>query len=492
MLAKFKSLLSRSYLSRYLIFSLFVAIFSGYYSFDRLFSFQTSSLFTEFRFWGLFVCLLLLVIIFNMPRVTSKNLPGEFIALPVLILLFYGVVVLNSLVLGNTIDRSDNVIDSFYVAVLILLTLFIIKNRKDLIVFTVIAELIGLALFVLVIAGIENPEVRNARWSPIGGVITFYKLEFLACCAALYLFSIETNIRLKIIHLIIAVVTSFAALMTLSKAPLVGMLSVITFISIWLLSKNDYSRLLVVWLVFVLSLALFYIFGGENFETRLNQLEAKHQDSVNGPGVKHPDTPLTLSELIDIKKYNDKDLKFEDLGQEQKEKIKAIATVIGDGAPDYKNDLQGFIRYNDRLLLLYDRSYRSQLLAYSVHLSSIDRWKGIGAGNYSYLGFTSSGITAEHKHPHNILVEIFVEFGLIGLLLFGTAILVTLSLLLRVLIRESSALYLVAYVLFLFVTSMFSGDLYDFRLFWLISTVVIAAFLSPTAGPLKPKAIYPG
>lgn len=492
MLAKVKHQLSCEYLSRCLIFSFFIAIFSGYYSFDRLLSFQASSFLTEFRFWGLSVCLLLLLIIFSKLRLISHKPSGEYFLLPVIILLFYGVVVSNVIVLGNPSSMSDNLVDAIFVAVLVVLTLFIIKNKRDLVVFAVIAEVIGLALLVLVIAGIDNPEVKNARWSPIGGVITFYKLEFLACCAALYLSSIETNPKLKIIHLTIAVITSFASLMTLSKAPLIGMLAVIGFISTWLVSKNEFPRLLVVWLVFILSLAFFYLFGGENFESRLNALKAKHQDTVNRPSAKHPDTPLTLSELIDIKKFNDTDLKFEDLDQDEKEKIKAIATIIGDGAPDYRNDLQGFIRYNDRLLLLYDRSYRSQLLAYSVHLYSTDVWKGIGAGNYSYLGFTSSGNTAEHKYPHNILVEILVEYGLVGLLVFGLAFLVTSSLLLRVLIRETSSLYLVAYVLFLFVTSMFSGDLYDFRLFWLISAVIVAAYSSPAPGPLKSQVNYPG
>ncbi|WP_245724168.1 O-antigen ligase family protein [Natronorubrum texcoconense] len=115
------------------------------------------------------------------------------------------------------------------------------------------------------------------------------------------------------------------------------------------------------------------------------------------------------------------------------------------------------------LRIIYTGETETALLARFDHVgSSVELWIqsplfGHGIGSYGVL-FWGEDIVA---YPHNIILEVLSELGLIGLLLFGTIVVLSLSRLYLFynFLPKNMGSFLVSFILFWFISSLFSFDM---------------------------------
>jgi O-antigen ligase len=110
-----------------------------------------------------------------------------------------------------------------------------------------------------------------------------------------------------------------------------------------------------------------------------------------------------------------------------------------------------------------------------------------GAGLDGFYGLI--GVNRAIEYPHNYVLGVAAEGGLVGLILLGTAIVLWA----RTVRRGGDPRVTVPAVLaavFVFVSSLFSGDYYDARLAWLFAAMAAAAAVTRT-GPARPEQPVP-
>ena len=98
-------------------------------------------------------------------------------------------------------------------------------------------------------------------------------------------------------------------------------------------------------------------------------------------------------------------------------------------------------------------------IIYGDALKMIKEKPLFGYGIDSFTTYTG------HVYPHNLLLEMMVEIGLIGAIIFG--IFVFFSIIIIFKMRKSSLYILSGTPLYMIIVQMFSGEFYDFRYFFL-------------------------
>lgn len=476
------------------IASLFIGVFAGRFSLGRLFyGIQGDGIqgeWLQLRVLGIVFSAIFIITLVLIKGVENRKPSAQAILYLSCLGLLHISLILNAYFLGNAQVQAGYRLDGIIVLASFILAIFLFRSPMDLRILAHIAEATGIMLFTLAIAGFGNPELNGLGWAPIGGPITFYRIEFLAFCSALYLFATASTRVGKVFHLAVSTLALFATFMSLSKAPLVGATVVIAYFTFWLFSKRKYERLGFIYVVTIVSGTAFYIFGGAIIQARIEALDlAKPPSStIAKPPTSTIAKPITLAELIEVKKIYMGDVKFESLSKSQQARIIALDIVLGGGAPDYRTDLPAFIRHADRMVVMYDPAYRLHLFVHAVNMFRMHKWFGGGIGNYNYYGINMySTQFEEYKYPHNILLEILFTNGLVGLAFFAITLLIAASLMQRVLFRHDAAIFYIGYVIFVFVTSLFSGDIYDFRLFWFVALVLILSHLATSIKSSKVK-----
>lgn len=107
-----------------------------------------------------------------------------------------------------------------------------------------------------------------------------------------------------------------------------------------------------------------------------------------------------------------------------------------------------------------------------------------------FLGYGLNGYTIAtgEVYPHNTLLEMMVETGVVGAVYFAITCIITLLILKRY--RKSDNLIIAILPFYMQIVQMFSGDLYDFRYFFLFS-VICLYYMQPLEKKVKNKVTNP-
>jgi O-antigen ligase len=155
---------------------------------------------------------------------------------------------------------------------------------------------------------------------------------------------------------------------------------------------------------------------------------------------------------------------------------KVISTLADNGESNKltidKDVINKYLSEN-KLILLFDRSDRLSMWTLALRNFKDNPVLGLGYGNFIHTGFYLYYLEGSpiYGYPHNILLEIASQTGLIGLTIF--TILVTYSFILQFRTYKISSLsmYFTSFICFFFFVSQFGGDLYDFRYFWILALI---------------------
>ena len=110
-----------------------------------------------------------------------------------------------------------------------------------------------------------------------------------------------------------------------------------------------------------------------------------------------------------------------------------------------------------------------------------------GAGLDGFYGLI--GVNRAIEYPHNYVLGVAAEGGLIGLGLLAATILLWARVVRRGGGHPRETLPAVAAAVFVFLSSLFSGDYYDARLAWLFGALAAAAATTPAAAPVPATSL---
>lgn len=481
------------------ILLIFIAIFSGKFSFDR-FLVETSRIsWLELRIWAsVLACVVVLLLVrrghLKLPVLTKESVIGL-----TLLALLHGYFILNVALFGNTTRKAEYILDFSLVLLWAFLIVFYFRSQRELIIFSIVAEAAAIILFILALLGWGNPELNGYGWAPFGGPITFYRMEFLAFCAGLYLFRMSTTAYTKGLHLLVASIGVFSAFASLSKAAFIAALCVTLFVTFNLLSVKRYKQAAVVAAITCGISFGFFLVKGDLFQKRIewatgSAIPVRPAETAPSPAkpapspepAMRPGNPASpswnpqyaYSTRVLEKIQHHTITTIDELTELEQAQLRAIWQVFKEGdLPTSMKDLKPFLISINGMVVLNDGTSRlpMALAAWDAFLSH--KWFGIGIGNYVYKSFNSwANVIDSYYYPHNIVLEIIATAGLLGIAIFFVVIFYFLVLLRQRFAHWELSVYFTAFGVFIFLTALFSGDLYDFRIFWHVGLITLVCF----------------
>jgi hypothetical protein len=485
---------------RYLGMALvFVAIFSGKFSFDRFVAETSRTPWLELRIWAsALACAVALFLIYRghlkIPAFRKELLIGL-----AFIVLLHGYFIVNAVLIGDVTRQAEYILDFSLLLLWAFLIVFYFRSQADLIVFSIIAEAVALTLFILALLGWGNPSLNGGGWAPFGGTITFYRIEFLAFCAGLYLSTLTTATYSKGIHLMVAGIGLFSALASLSKAAFIAAFCVALVAIFNLLSIKQYQRAAG---IAIITCAVFFGFfwtKGDLLQNRLEQATGSAlmvrpaEPIVCPPAIISPPWSLlrTYSTTILEKIKLQQAISIDDLTEEERTQLRALWHVFKkDDLPHYLADLKPFLISINGMVVLNDGTTRLPMALAAWDAFVLHKWLGIGVGNYIYQSFNNcTGVIDTYRYSHNIILEILATTGLVGIVLFLVVIFYFQVLLRQCFLQQKSSIYFAAYGGFIFLTALFSGDIYDFRVYWYVGLIALICFHVGSQGKGDPECI---
>jgi len=457
----------------------------------------------EFRLWGVVALIVLL-------RSSLRDAWG--FREPILV----GTLCLLAFLVGRSIGLDNTavpILDALYLSIEVGAVAILAKRRESLKTMRTLALALAVLLFLLALWGVKNEDLNGAGWAPIGGPITFYRIEYLGLCIALYCFLA----RPRIVYLLMIGVFFFATWSSLSKIALVASIVALAPVYVVGLARNQYKQLLLLSSALLVAYFTWHAQLGSTMQLRVAQSAVLQQGQAGiGQDGRQPsrriqidcNTPSAASAVYcaseaDIKladaKSGEQPVTHEQEHASRNESrpetpsdcnkpratnsvhcasqadIKPVEATPGDRA---LNPGQDFSLRGDYCLLtavgemdclsstLTDRSGRLLMFAEAMRGFAQSPIIGNGLGQYTVRSINLNTQALEgYDYPHNILAEMAFSGGVIALGLMMLILAFAAHMFVNVPLREPRAAALVSFGIFMFLSALAAGDFYDLRLF---------------------------
>lgn len=467
------------------IFFVYVFILAGRFSIVKVIDNQGVTPWLQLQLWGGVLAGIVSLCLWHLNREKYYALKKEVIIFLCALFLFLGYFLMNAVLLGNAQFLGMYVNDVLMVLPGVLLITFFFQTPNDLIIFSKISECFGVGLFIFALFGFGNQELNGVGWAPFGGPFTFARLEFLTCCSGFYLAYVNrTTVSNFILHLSIAGIGLFSVLASQAKAAFLGVCVVILFNLYWDLvvsqdKKSKNKKLAIAAIVGVCFVVFFTTHFGQKLAARteaIGSVLGSRQSVETEPEEGTGSFPANVLK----KAYAGVELQFEHLTVEQQKTLRAVSEIIGTEIPKSSGAFVKFLESIAQLkfVLISDLSARMRLFLEAVENYQVNKWCGIGVGNYhlSVKNMYYEQMINEYYYPHNIILELLATTGRLGVSLFMVFVFSTFVLMHRLLLRHPEAIYTTNFLIFTFVVAQFSGNYFDFRLFWYISLILLMSY----------------
>lgn len=402
---------------------LVVAILSGKLALNSLLPGLAPGPLLEFRLWATIGALALLW----PARATSDwraRLHPAALALGALI----GLLLVRSLLATN--ERSGAIRADLAYMVAQAACVFL-ASRRQIVLAALWVMAFALAMFLLAAAGIAQPELNGPGWAPIGGPTTFYRLEFLACCLC-WCFYDELGRKHWLLP-VFAALFLYGTLASLSKIALPGTWLVLAAFAVYQGMRKKWQT--VAWIIgttLVVSIT-WHSAMKDDMQVRLDRVAIA--PNANTPRV-GTDFEVTVNYCIGANPPSTE-----------------VGCVKG-----------AFV----------DRSSRLVFAAHALEGIAANPLWGQGLGTFElHMPNPKTGIGEVYRYPHNLLLEITLASGFVGLGLLLLALGLTFRASWLAAKRMPAGIYLVGFMVFIFLSTLVSGDFYDSRLVWLVAFALI-------------------
>lgn len=437
--------------------ALLVALLGGKFSFSRFASETAAVHWLELRCWFTLAVIAGLAFertFFNVRIGIAQNPQTRW--------LLSAVVVLNSaLFIHLWIFGAPNAVAPFgidlaYVTVHAFLFAVVIRSSRDVLIFVYLAEAIGLILMALAVAGFGNPDLYGTGWAPFGTPITFYRIELLVFCGALYAAYVARTAWLRTLHMAISSVALFGVISSLSKAALLAATMVAIYLVMALLVCSRPRRAMEVGILFVATVIAATAYWHSPLGQRLEHLQPMtHQ------------APAIERQMVVLASYV----------SPQPSTIGSSTDATGAIASAPNHFAHDPAELNKRnLVVINDQTQRIRLFVIAWNQFWSSKLYGVGFGRYEARVPSSDRRSFDiYRYPHNVLLELLAASGLFGAGLFSIAVLAGIVVLHQAIGRDDNWIFISAYPLGVLTSSLFMGDLYDLRAFFLITILVASA-----------------
>jgi len=480
---------------------MFIGIFSGRYSFDRFFDDSLGVWWLQMRIWA---TALAVIAAYPLLRGQGPDLARGYSKEETLWFwlagLFYVYLAGNALVQGDPEGVPIFFFDTLLILVQATLIAFVVRSTTDICLFAWIAEIVALALIVFRALGFGNPELYGLTFAPFGNPITIYRLEFFGFCSALYLgLARSEGQAARLTHGLAAALTLYATFASLSRAATLAALTVTGMYCLWFLSRKEYrtaASLVVITALGLVGMLTFSAALENRFATAdptriaaaATRIDAHHHGAaqpIDGVPIDYA-VMQANGRILDVlaRYYRGEVSEFDDLDVEQRRYLEAVAYVNEGALPDPRKDLGMFLFAASRLVTVGDGSSRIGMAIQAWRDFALKPWFGIGLDNYRYyIPLPEKSTIILEKYPHNIILEMLSGLGLVGAAMFAVALAGAMLLAFRLAAESPPLVFMAGYLAFVFFTALFSGNIFDFRLVWLVTIAMVASSRS-----IQPRA----
>lgn len=470
------------------IIFLFLTIFTGNFSFDRLvslnFPYINSFPFVlQFQLWFAIITYLLVILQYQKTKKDFGKCHADAYKYTVSLFIFNIILIVNILMFGG--EQSDHYLFSIvYIVVVSPLCILCFLEKRNIVYLLYISEFVSIILFLLCIFGFNSFEHETASWSPIGTSFSTARLFALSFISGLFLYQEKKPIisKINIFHCIVSYISAFSLFMTFSKAAALSIfITTIFFAILYSITKKYFRICIILSIVFLAFSSFSWIGGWLILKSRFNAVmieEVQMSETQDISGL--------LDKIFDL--YKKDTLRFEDFSAKQKKyiEVRCDFEMSLSKYPSETQAIKGCLRALNRSVELSDQSDRIKLYLTAFNNFAKSEHKfGIGLASFKVQSIDMyNHEIIEYYYPHNIFLEIASGTGVFGLsvfllVLFYISVIVIRIILLEVYRGNYEAVYLIGYLVFIVSTAFYAGNYYDFRIFWFISLVVAATYSEP-------------
>lgn len=351
------------------------------------------------------------------------------------------------------------VVDLIYLVILCYLMLIVASDAARTMICGATILISSGILFVLALTGIgTNPELNGMGWAAIGGPLTFYRLEFLSFSCTLWMV-LHSKCR-PAVGCILLGVFLFATLASLSKAAYGASIIVLLVLSAGLIAQRNWRPLAILVMTSFFVFVGWHAFLSSNFYARTKTAFTSQQAEPTKENFAEIEKRYQLpSSSNNVDEQPNKD-NFLAPGFSFLTEFRwcVLNDQHGNEKPKVTCHKKTMIDRTQRLFFLFKALEAPTLL-------------GHGIANFCVLSLNpNAGYRLEqYNYPHDVIVELLYDGGIIGLGLLIVALMFSVAGFFRFVRRDPALLALGGYGLFIFLSSLAGGDFYDFRLFWLVA-----------------------
>lgn len=306
-------------------------------------------------------------------------------------------------------------------------------------------------------------------WGPIGTAVTFNRLMFLGACVS-FIFAFSPT-RWRWAFLILGALFLYGGLASLQKAA-AAFYMVSLAIAFGVMAASKAWRMAVLTGVAVAAAAVAFVAtSGGDFASRVEQAVSDKQ--VVGATMATPleVEPSDLGE--DFRQLPQHGITHEVATQPTQFSVQTDYCIF------QRNPEKDALEIACRDRMVVDRTSRPVLFLEAFRGFSSAPVFGNGMGNYEVFLINEEHLRPDrYYYPHNLLLEVAFEGGVVGVALLGISLLAGWYLAAKTTKPLPVSAFGWAFIAFMLCSSMFAGDIYDTRLLWLTTLSLIGYALS--------------
>lgn len=436
-------------------------VICGKMSIDRL-SVALPAIEIRWFFMALVFCLFPLAFSFRMPTATGIGFRIYMASIMTFFLFF------SALIFWHTPTHLGYLFDVLHILLQVIVLIFLVK-RYEKFGLVVALTIIVFAYCLMISAFLQYyslPEIYGSGLHAFGSPFTFHRIQLLSLGALIYLATQSSRDFHAALYIFFSIPNTISIYLSLSKT---SMLSLILFgivVCLLLLIKRQWRLGLFLGIAMIVSWSVFQFSRIDIFIERIDHAFSTEVIVVAGPSISTEvivsAEPVTCPNITEH---------GEQLGSYY------ISGNVTNIALAYCSSDQSKTIGQDLIctsFCLSEKTSRFVLWIESLRRISDATFLGSGPGNFLIIGRNPyTGVREMYRHPHNIFLEVILGTGVLGGGLFLITIILGLYSFVDIARLQLGNIPALGGIIYILLGAQFGGDLYDFRLFWLIATAIL-------------------
>lgn len=447
------------------LFFLFLAIFAGRFSLDRLLKTQIGR-WGSIELWATAGALGIAYLLIRRGWVRLSFSDRRTKLFVGTILILYLILTINLVLMGNQAIKMRGLLDHLFLVVHVLLIILFISSpyslRRMCRIIVTISVFLGALWIIGTIIGYDSKFMRVLLYSKL----SIYRLEFFGFTCALYAVFYDQTPSWGKYYLVSAVFLLCAVLISVALAAVLAVFLAVMWMLLWQLSCKQYRLAICLIIISCLSSGFFFVskanFYAGYFSSRITATVDGSKEWVTGRDER------IISMVKSLRENPSPD--FNDLSREDQQILEAYAWLHNYRIPQHGEGLARYLWGLSHQIIIFDGSDRLDFALVALRDWSRNKLFGQGMGNYRtcnvILGTTN---IQTYHYPHNIFLEMLAGAGIIGFGAFCLALFLVFVLVQQACLSFFPNTAFLGAMAFYLLSACFSGDYYDFRLFWFVS-----------------------